>query len=125
MANGRAGASGEPGGTGAAGVTAARREGAATVQDLRAWLVRRVAELRDLPASAIDPRERLAAYGLDSAEAAVLTADLETWLGVDLPPELVWDNPTIETVATALGQATAPGGRPDGASPVAPGGAGE
>jgi acyl-CoA synthetase (AMP-forming)/AMP-acid ligase II/acyl carrier protein len=66
------------------------------------WLVARFAELRGLPASEIDVRNGVATYGLDSAEAAMLAAELEERLGVELPPGVVWDYPTIEALAAAV-----------------------
>jgi len=50
----------------------------------------------------IDIREPFASYGLSSVAAVSLTADLEDWLGISLPPTLAWDYTTIEELARHL-----------------------
>src|SRR6185436_7667777 len=67
-----------------------------------AWLARRLPALLGLPAGEIDPREPLAAYGLGSLHAATLAGDLARWLGRPLPPTLVYDFPTLESLAAHL-----------------------
>jgi len=78
-----------------------------------AWLARRLPALLGVPAGEIDPREPLAAYGLGSLHAATLAGDLARWLGRPLPPTLVYDFPTLESLAAHLAGAgsAVPAGR--------------
>jgi len=66
------------------------------------WLTAHVAALRDLPSDQIDVTRPFSAYGVDSAEAAVLAVELEDWLQTTLPTQLVWNRPTIAGLAEAL-----------------------
>lgn len=44
----------------------------------------------------------LAEYGLDSIAALTIAGDLEDELGVELPPTLLWDYPSIDDLANYL-----------------------
>ncbi|GCE27475.1 hypothetical protein KDA_29590 [Dictyobacter alpinus] len=69
---------------------------------LRAWLVEHVAEaLRVAPAS-IAINTPFAYYGMDSAQAVSLSADLEDILQRPLAPTLAYDYPTIDALARYL-----------------------
>jgi acyl-CoA synthetase (AMP-forming)/AMP-acid ligase II len=67
-------------------------------------LVELIAELRDMPATAIHRHDALPALGVDSAEAAQLAARLEAWLARPVPLSLLLAHPTIESLAAALGE---------------------
>ena len=41
-------------------------------------------------------------YGLASSAAVGLTGDLEDWLGKEIDPTILYDYPTIETLAAHL-----------------------
>ncbi len=66
------------------------------------WLIDRVAEHVGLSPLDIDSSIPFADYGLGSAEAVILSGDLERWLGRSLSPTLLWDYPTIDALATYL-----------------------
>jgi acyl carrier protein len=66
---------------------------------IQEWLIAKVAEAVKCAPETIDVREPLASYGLSSVSAVSLTADIEDWLGLQLPPTLAWDYPTIESLA--------------------------
>jgi acyl transferase domain-containing protein/acyl-CoA synthetase (AMP-forming)/AMP-acid ligase II/acyl carrier protein len=70
--------------------------------EIRRWLLTRFASRLALPESAIDPRASLSRYGVDSAEAVGLAGELEEWLGRQLPSTLVFDHPTIASLARHL-----------------------
>jgi acyl carrier protein len=72
------------------------------VDELRDWLVSYLAKQLFLDKQEIDTDEPIASFGLDSVEAANLSADLMQWLDRDLPATLVWDYPTIELLANHL-----------------------
>ncbi len=89
---------------------------------IRDWLVDQLAERLNVEPSEIDVREPLARYGLDSAVAVALASELELWLGRRVTPLLVYEHPTIETLAHFLASPLPEGsesrtgfpGRPDG-----------
>ena len=84
------------------GMKAKEKDLALDAGRIRDRLVAVIAELRGLPVSEIDVRKDMAAYGLDSAEAATLAADLEEWMDMELPVAAVWESPTIERLAGTL-----------------------
>jgi len=77
---------------------------APTGEEIQAWLVFRVSVLMGVDALHLDPREPFASYGLDSVQAVSLAGDLERWLGKRFPPTLLFEYPTIESVARHLGE---------------------
>lgn len=73
-----------------------------TIETIQEWLIAKVAVSVAGAPEKIDVREPLASYGLSSLAAVSLTADLEDWLNLRLPPTLAWDYPTIESLASYL-----------------------
>ena len=73
-------------------------------QAIEAWLIHTLAEHLGLEEDDIEASEPFAVYGLGSADAVILAGNLERWLKRDLPATLLWDFPTIETLATHLAQ---------------------
>ncbi|HVK65323.1 MAG TPA: SDR family NAD(P)-dependent oxidoreductase [Polyangium sp.] len=71
-------------------------------ENLSAWLISRLAELRGIDPRTIDPRERFHRYGLDSLGATKLIADLGKHLGRSLSPTLVWEHATPASLARFL-----------------------
>ena len=63
------------------------------------WLVDALASLLGIDPQGIDPRERFTRYGLDSAGALKLVTALGKVLERTLPPTLLWDRPTIASLA--------------------------
>jgi len=80
-------------------LTEAQREEA--IQD---WLVTRLAEWLAIDAKEISLQEPFANFGLSSVAAVSLAGELEDWLGVEVSPILVYEYPTIETLAHYLAQ---------------------
>jgi acyl transferase domain-containing protein/acyl-CoA synthetase (AMP-forming)/AMP-acid ligase II/acyl carrier protein len=76
--------------------------GGRTADDIRAWLVDRIARKLRMPVVDLDPQEPLARYGLDSLTAVQTAGELEQWLGRPLSPVLVYDHPTIDSLARFL-----------------------
>jgi len=75
-----------------------------TEDNIRAWLVGRLAAEFEADPEAIDIQETFANYGLGSRNAVSISGELEHWLGRRLPVTLVWDFPTIELLGRALAQ---------------------
>jgi myxalamid-type polyketide synthase MxaD len=80
--------------------------------DVVRWLTARLAEMLDSDSAVIGVDEPFSGFGLSSMRAVELSDDLQRWAGLELPPTLAYDYPTIGAVADFLvGQG--------GAAPVA------
>lgn len=80
-----------------------------TKEVIQDWLVSRLAEELGIDKSAIDPREPFDSLGLSSRDAVTLSGDLEDWLTHRLSPTILWEYPTIETMARYLAELDAGG----------------
>src|SRR5215217_8684556 len=72
------------------------------IEDLRLWLIEQVAELCELTEDEVDIHRPLDEYGLSSRSAVQLSGALEELLDRPLSTTLLWEHPTIESLATAL-----------------------
>jgi len=75
-----------------------------TVAEIQGWLFSYLADLLEVDPDEIDETIPFDAYNLDSSAAIELTGDLEDWLGRKLSPILLYDYPTIGTLAQHLSQ---------------------
>ena len=83
-------------------------------REIADWLAARIARLVGASAESIDRDRPFAAFGLGSVQAVALAGELEERLYRSLPATLVYDHPTIESLARHLaGEA---GGTPAGAA---------
>jgi acyl transferase domain-containing protein/acyl carrier protein len=73
-----------------------------TESDLRDLLTSRLAARLRLDPAELDRRERFSRYGLDSAGATALIAELSSTLGRDLSPTLIWAYPSVDELARHL-----------------------
>jgi 8-amino-7-oxononanoate synthase len=73
-----------------------------SVETIQAWLIAQIAKQLKVEANTIDVQAPLTRYGLDSLAAVNISYELETWLGRQFPPTLVYDHPTIESLARYL-----------------------
>lgn len=74
---------------------AVKQPTAAEIQD---WIVAYLADLLEIEPDEVDVTISFDRYGLDSSAAVGMTGDLETWLGRDLDPTLLYDYPTVEAM---------------------------
>ena len=72
---------------------------AATIQS---WLVSYLAEMLEIEPVEVDITLEFNDYGLDSSAAVGITGDLEEWLERELEPTLLYDYPTIKSLAQHL-----------------------
>ena len=79
----------------------------AKVTEIKAWLVAYMAELTGMDADDIDANLPFDSYDLDSSAAVGMTVDLEEWLGCQLDPILLYEYPTINTLANYLAKSVA------------------
>lgn len=66
------------------------------------WCRQYLADLLEVPADTIDPAADFDRLGVDSALAVSLLMDVEERYGVDLAPEELFENPTLNAVAAHL-----------------------
>lgn len=66
------------------------------------WIVAYVSDLLEIDPEEVDVTIPFDRYGLDSSAAVGMTGDLEDWLGKEVEPILLYDYPTIETLARHL-----------------------
>jgi len=76
----------------------------AQVTEIKAWLIAYMAELTDMDGDDIDANLPFDSYDLDSSAAVGMTVDLEAWLGRQLDPTLLYEFPTINTLAKHLAE---------------------
>ncbi|PSR19684.1 phosphopantetheine-binding protein [filamentous cyanobacterium CCP3] len=70
--------------------------------EIRAWVVDYLSDLLEIDSDDVDVTIPFDRYGLDSSAAVGLTGELEDWLGKEVPPTLLYDYPTIETLVEHL-----------------------
>ncbi len=70
-----------------------------TAEAIHAWLVEYLAKLLEMDPREVDPSAPFGEYGIDSAGAAGLSADLSDWLGVQLKESVAFDYPSIEELS--------------------------
>ncbi|GCF09103.1 type I polyketide synthase [Dictyobacter arantiisoli] len=70
--------------------------------ELRVWLIEHVSQALKVQPGAIDVNAPFAYYGMDSALAVSLSADLEDLLQQPLSPTLAYDYPSIDALARYL-----------------------
>jgi acyl transferase domain-containing protein/acyl-CoA synthetase (AMP-forming)/AMP-acid ligase II/acyl carrier protein len=95
-------------------VPAQAAPGGRSADEIRAWLIERLAQDLELPVAEIDPAKPFAFYGLDSIHAVRLSSALENWLGCELVPTIAYEYPSIDILSAHLARVAT-------ATPVAPG----
>ena len=68
------------------------------------WLTLRFADWLEVAAQDLDPRRPISSYGLDSISAVTLSVQLEDELGIELDSAVLWDRPTLESLAEHLAE---------------------
>ncbi|WP_131767716.1 acyl carrier protein [Candidatus Protofrankia californiensis] len=66
------------------------------------WCQEYVANLLEMPVEAVDPDADFDRLGIDSALAVSLLIEVEERYSVDLAPEALFENPSINAVAAYL-----------------------
>ena len=72
------------------------------VEAIHHWLIEQVAAQLQVPSSEIDIDETLAHYGLSSVVAVGISGQLQDWLNRSISPTLLYDYPTIASLAQYL-----------------------
>ena len=68
------------------------------------WLTLRFADWLEVAAHELDSQRPISSYGLDSISAVTLSVQLEDELGVELDSSVLWDRPTLESLAEHLAE---------------------
>jgi acyl carrier protein len=76
--------------------------------EIRAWLIQRLAKLASLAPERVDPAEEIRTYGVSSVRLTQMSGDLEDFTGARVDPAVFWDHPTIDALSAHLAE----GGRP-------------
>ena len=63
------------------------------------WCVAYLAKTFNMPPDRIRPHAKFARLGMDSAASVFFLVELEEWLGVELPTEIVFAHPTPAELA--------------------------
>jgi len=88
-------------------------------QELRCWLLARVAAATGIPEDELDDDQAFSAYGLESPEAVTIAAELADVLAKPVDATALYAYPTIGTLADALaGRKSAPGTKPFSIAPA-------
>ena len=80
------------------------QEGPVDEAVIRLWLAGKVAGVLGVTPEEVDPATTFTDYGLDSMQAVRLSGDIETWLGRELSPLLLYDYPSIASLAGYLAE---------------------
>lgn len=78
------------------------RETRASREELARWCQEYVADLLERPVDAIDLDADFDRLGMDSALAASLLIEVEERYGIELPPEALFENPSLDAVVSYL-----------------------
>ena len=73
------------------------------IDAIRVRLIEGIARATRLSVEDVDVDRPFAELGLSSADATELASELEAWLGRTVSPLVIWDYPTIDTLARHLG----------------------
>jgi acyl carrier protein len=67
--------------------------------EIQGWITSYLSKLLNIEADEVDVDIPFDQYGLDSSAAVGMTGDLEDWLGQSFDATLLYDYPTIESLA--------------------------
>jgi acyl carrier protein len=68
--------------------------------DVVGWCQEYVGNILGVPGASVNPDATFDRLGIDSALAVSLLIDVEGRYGVEVPPEALFENPTLGAVAT-------------------------
>lgn len=76
--------------------------GAHALPSIRETMVRLLAKQMHLSPAQVQTDRPFTEYGLDSIAALTISGELEDQYGIELPPTLLWDYPTVDALASYL-----------------------
>jgi acyl carrier protein len=75
-----------------------------TPEEVQEWFLSYLAQSLQIAPDRIDVKAPFEVLGLDSVTAVGMSGDLQGWLGFPVDPTVVFDYPTIESLASHLAQ---------------------
>jgi acyl carrier protein len=84
-------------------------------ESVERWCVDYIGRTLNMPPDEIDPNGEFDSLGLDSAIVTAMILDLEEWLGIEIPPSVIFEQTTIGNMAVSLAQRLATSARGNGA----------
>ena len=79
-------------------------KGVVKPEDITAKCAAFIAEQLQRPVTSVHLDTEFDDFGLDSALVTSMLIDLEEWLGVELSPSLVFEEPTVRRLSLAISQ---------------------
>lgn len=70
--------------------------------EVLAWLTLKFADWLEVPVEELDSLKPISSYGLDSISAVTLSVQLEEELDIELDTAVLWDRPTLTSLAEHL-----------------------
>jgi acyl carrier protein len=71
-------------------------------EDIRVWLIARIARQCNVSENQIDPQETLTRYVMDSVSAVSIAMEMQQWLGRAIAPTVLYDSPSVAVLAERL-----------------------
>jgi acyl carrier protein len=71
-------------------------------EDIEAWLAREIGQVIDIPESEVERHRNILELGVGSRTVVRLSGRLQKWLGIKLPPTILFEYPTVEALAEHL-----------------------
>lgn len=71
-------------------------------ESVEKWCIDYIADVMNMPSEEVDPDARFDNFGLDSSVATAMIMELEEWLGIDIPPSVVFEQVTISNLVSDL-----------------------
>jgi phthiocerol/phenolphthiocerol synthesis type-I polyketide synthase D len=71
-------------------------------QEIEAWLAREIADVIGVPDDQVERDRNFLELGVSSRRVVSISGRLQKWLGVKVPPTIVFEYPTIEALAAHL-----------------------
>jgi acyl carrier protein len=78
--------------------------------EILAWCLAYLAKTFNTPPERVLPHAKFARLGMDSAASVFFLVELEEWLGIELPTEIVFAHPTPASLARYVAEHHMAGG---------------
>jgi acyl carrier protein len=70
--------------------------------EILAWCIDYIAKTLDMPPAGIHSDSEVDEFGLDSVMTTTMVMDLESWLGVEIPLTILFEQRTLKDVAASV-----------------------
>ncbi len=66
------------------------------------WCAEYIGKALDIDSTEIGADEEIERFGLDSAITTSMIIDMEQWLGIEIPPSVLFEQSTLRGIASAV-----------------------